>query len=253
MGSHSVKMKVQPFTWKAYEFCLRTALDAGYRFLGFDSIQESSAMPGYPFILLRHDIDYDPNWALPISNIEADNQIRATYFFQVDSPFYKVDSAETTSIIEQILRQKHWLGVHFDANQIKDDAEVIERLERTASLFEARFSTNIAAASFHMPTYRPVKHLNLKNHRINTYSPLFFEQIHYFSDSNQDWRGNDIIRTLQQKELTRIQLLVHPIWWRETYSPFHTKLEELAGRLNIPIESILTREQRDLLSRLKTD
>lgn len=248
MGNPSVRMELQPFTWQMYEFYLRAALDSGYQFLGFDALRGAENLPTFPFVLLRHDIDYDPSWALPISKIEAENHIQATYFFQVDSPFYKLDCGDTISVVEKILGQGHWLGLHFDANQIKDDAVIAEALERTAAFLEAKFRTSIAAASFHMPTYRPVKHLHLKNHRINTYSPLFFEKIQYFSDSNQDWRGKDIYKTLREKECPRIQLLIHPIWWRATYSPFQVKLNELAQKLNIPISSLLTREQLDLLN-----
>jgi hypothetical protein len=251
MSKASVTTEFQPFTWKTYELYLRTALESGYHFIGFDALRGRSTLPEHPFILLRHDIDYDPIWALPMSKIEVENKIQATYFFQIDSPFYELNCPETISIIEEILHQGHWLGVHFDANQIKDDAEVAEELERTAALFEKKFSTSIAAASFHMPTYRPVKHLHLKGKRINTYSPLFFEHIQYFSDSNQDWRGKDVLKALWQKDFSKIQFLVHPIWWRETYSPFYSKLEELARKLNIPMDSILTREQLDLISKWK--
>jgi len=251
MSSASVTTEFQPFTWKTYELYLRTALESGYQFIGFDTLSQSTVLPETSFVLLRHDIDYDPCWALPICKLETQNGIRATYFFQSGSPFYRLDCSETVSVIREILSQGHWLGVHFDANQIQDDVEVIERLEQTATELEARFDTHITAASFHMPTYRPVKHLQLKSKRINTYSPLFFEQIQYVSDSNQDWRGKDIFKALRQKDFSRIQFLVHPIWWRETYSPFYSKLEELARKLNIPMDSILTREQLDLISKWK--
>jgi len=251
MSSASVTTEFHPFTWKTYELYLRTALESGYRFIGFDELNTSMVLPEAPFVLLRHDIDYDPRWALPICKLETQHGSRATYFFQSDSPFYRLDCSETVSVIREILSQGHWLGVHFDANQIQDDVEVIERLEQTATEFEARFETRVAAASFHMPTYRPVKHLQLKSERINTYSPLFFEEIQYVSDSNQDWRGKDILKMLRQKDFSRIQFLVHPIWWREDYSPFYSKIEELAGKLGIPVDSILTREQLDLLVREK--
>lgn len=249
MANDSVTGPLEPFTWKMYEGYLQAAIKSGYRFLGFDALTDESALPDAPFILLRHDIDYDPDWILPISKIETENHVRATYFFQADSPFYNLDSAGTTSIVEEILRQGHWLGVHFDANRLNDDAEVAEEAERTAVGFEEKFGVRLDAVSFHMPTYRPVKHLRLKNKRINTYSAIFFDTITYFSDSNQDWRGKDILRTLREKLYARIQFLVHPIWWRETYSPFHVKLDELAMKLHIPIDSILTREQRDLLAK----
>jgi hypothetical protein len=240
---------LQPFTWRTYEAYLCTALESGFRFLGFDVLADDSQLPDDPFVLLRHDIDYDPEWALPISKLETKQSIRSTYFFQADSPYYELDSAVTISVIEEILRQGHWLGVHFDANQLKDDAEVAENVEIAALSFEQKFGVRVAAASFHMPTYRPVKQVRLKNRRINTYASLFFDQIAYFSDSNQDWRGKDILKVLEEKQHARIQFLVHPIWWRETYSPFHVKLDELARKLDIPVDTILTREQRELLAR----
>lgn len=252
MSSTSVPTDLQPFTWKTYELYLRVARESGYQFLGFDTLKGNVILPAYPFILLRHDIDYDPVWALPISKIEAENHIRATYFFQVDSPFYKLECAETISVVEEILGQGHWLGVHFDANRLKDDRQVTEEVERTAAIFETRFGVRTPAVSFHMPTYRPVKHLCLTSNRINTYSSVFFESIAYFSDSNQDWRGKDILKALREQQYGRIQLLIHPIWWREVYSPFSAKLDELARKLNISLESILTREQQELLANTKT-
>ncbi|UVT16831.1 MAG: hypothetical protein H8K04_04555 [Nitrospira sp.] len=253
MASASVTGALEPFTWKMYEVYLHAAIKSGYRFLGFDALADESVLPDAPFILLRHDIDYDPDWTLAISKIEAENHVRATYFFQADSPFYNLDSAGTILVIEELLRQGHWLGVHFDANRLNDDTEITEEVERAAVRFEVRFGVRLDAASFHMPTYRPVKHLRLKNKRVNTYSSLFFDRITYFSDSNQDWRGKDILRTLQEKLYARIQFLVHPIWWRETYSPFHVKLAELAMKLHIPVDAILTREQRDLLAKTQAN
>ncbi|HUQ32922.1 MAG TPA: hypothetical protein VM095_12455, partial [Pyrinomonadaceae bacterium] len=45
----------------------------------------------------------------------------------------------------------------------------------------------------------------------------------------------------------RIQLLTHPIWWRETYTPLYTKIEELAVKLGITVDDILTGDQRALI------
>ena len=80
------------------------------------------------------------------------------------------------------------MGLHFDATRIPEDNDVVERVERMADELEGRFGWPLQR-SFHMPTYRPVKHLKLGNNRINAYGPLFFEKIENMSDSNQDWRG----------------------------------------------------------------
>ncbi|HEX8749202.1 MAG TPA: hypothetical protein VF717_18645 [Pyrinomonadaceae bacterium] len=239
--------KVEPFTWKTYEACLSAALESGYSFIGFERTAEGGTLPDAPFILLRHDIDYDPSRVLPISTMEADKGIRATYFFQADSPFYRLDDPSTLSVIREVLKQGHNLGLHFDANSIEDDGEIVEAVERTAREMESRFETSITAVSFHMPGYRNIKHLRLRNNRINTYSPVFFEKIEYVSDSNQNWRGKDLLQILRTRQYERIQVLTHPIWWRETYSSLYVKIEELAAKLGITVDDILTDDQRALI------
>jgi hypothetical protein len=239
--------KAAPFTWQAYDACLSAALQSGYRFIGFADLREDAQLPDAPFVLLRHDIDYDPSWVLPISTMEAEKAIRATYFFQIDSPFYQLDAPGTLAAIQDVIDQGHYLGLHFDANQIEEDAEIVERVEHAASQLESRFKTSIAAVSFHMPGYRNIKHLRLKNKRVNTYAPIFFEQIEYVSDSNQNWRGKDLLQIFRTRQSERLQVLTHPIWWRETYKPLFAKIEELAAKLGITVDDILTDDQRALI------
>ena len=236
-----------PFTWKTYELYLKAALASGYRFISFAEFFDQTTFPSSPFILLRHDIDYDPLWALFIGRLEAEHGVRSTYFFQRGSPFYQFESAETMAIVEELLRKGHWLGLHFDATRIVEDNEVIERVDRIADELQGMFGSAITAVSFHMPTYRSVKHLRLRNNRINTYGPLFFEKIEYISDSNQDWRGKDVLQVLRDGTIPRIQLLIHPIWWRERYMSLSEKIEELSAKLGLSVDEILTSEQRALI------
>jgi hypothetical protein len=237
---------LEPFTRRTYGVYLDGALESGYRFIGFADVAKTPPS-AEPFVLLRHDIDFDPTCVPPIGRIEAERGIRATYFFQTDSPLYQFKSQETRLAIESILEQGHHLGLHFDANRIADDAEVVAEVERLAASLEADFQTPIAAVSFHMPTYRPIKHLTLAAGRMNTYSPMFFETIEYVSDSNQHWRGKDILKIFQERSFRRIQLLTHPFWWREAYSPLDEKIQALASKLGIPAERIFTPEQLLLL------
>lgn len=238
----------EPFTFAAYEACIDAAIGAGYEFRGFAEAQDGEADAN--FILLRHDIDYDPACVAPISRIEAERAAVATYFFQPSSPYYGLDAPPTLAAIEAVLRDGHRLGLHFDATTIADDEAVLLAVEQTATAWEARFDTPIDAVSFHMPTHRPVGHLRLLGERVNTYAPAFHERIAYASDSNQDWRGKDIIRILTVERPRVLQLLTHPMWWRERFVPFLQLLEELAARIGIDVErDILTPEQRAILAR----
>jgi len=241
--------KIEAFTWRCYEKYLDTALSSGYRFIGFDGLTETSRLPEYPFVLLRHDIDYDPRHASPLAELEARRRIRATYFLQVDSRFYDVKHREVAAIVNDILTQGHWLGLHFDANNIPDDQIVVTRVDEVAHELELCFGAHVAAVSFHMPTYRHIGHLCLENGRVNTYAPLFVREIDYASDSNQDFRGKDVLALLRQRTIRRLQLLIHPIWWRQSYTPLRAKMEELAASLGMVMDDILTAEQRTAIER----
>jgi hypothetical protein len=134
--------------------------------------------------------------------------------------------------------------LHFDANGIPEDADVVRRVDEAARLLEASFDNAVEVVSFHMPTYRPVGHLRLARGRVNAYGPAFFGPIAYASDSNQDFRGKDLLRLFRERQLHRLQLLIHPFWWRHEYSSMGRKLDELARTLGLSLDDVLTAEQQ---------
>jgi hypothetical protein len=239
----------EPFTRRAYAAYLDLALANGYSFESFSRLPELLQRDERTVCFLRHDIDYDPGCVPPISAIEAERGVRATYFFQTACPFYRADDDKVATVIRDVLRAGHWLGLHFDATKTPDDERVLDEVDAAAAELESRFGAPVRAVSFHMPTHRPVRHLRLRGERINTYAPAFFDHVEYVSDSNQNWRGKDLGRILSEARPRLLQVLTHPVWWRDTYTPFLMLLEELAGRLGMDVGGdILTPEQRALLS-----
>jgi hypothetical protein len=253
LNSLGKKIHYEPFTWDAYILYLNAAIESCYRFIGFDVISENFSLPDYHFVLLRHDVDYDPTWVLPISRIEAERGLQATYCFQIDSQFYRFESNETQSVIQEVINCGHYLGLHFDARQIADDKKITDMVEQFSGELEMRFKRSVSAVSFHMPTYRHVQHLKLNNNRVNTSSSLFFEKIEYVSDSNMDWRGKDILKIFYEKRFRRMQVLIHPFWWRKSYQSLSSKIEELASKLGISSDEILTKEQIMLIENKDCD
>jgi hypothetical protein len=250
MAMPNAASPVEPFTRQAYAAYLDLALSQGYTFEPFCVLRGPTGVPAHRFILMRHDIDYDPGVVLPISRLEAERGIRATYFFQRSCTFYTLDDPATREVVSDVLAAGHFLGLHFDATAIPADSRVIAEVEQAARRLEQSFGAEVAAVSFHMPTHRLVKHLRLEGGRINTYGPMFFERIEYISDSNQDWRGKDLTQVLTVGRPRVLQILTHPVWWRERYTPMLAILQDLATGLNLDLErDILTPEQRLLLGR----
>ena len=192
-------------------------------------------------LLLRHDIDDRPRWIEPMSRIEAEQGKVATYCLQVRTPFYALDD-EADRAVAALLDDGHELGLHFDSSRMASDDEVLEGVEREATLLEQRYDTPIRVVSFHMPGVRPVGHLDLGD-RVNTYAPRFFTEISYLSDSNQNWRGKDPEHEL--RTAGRIQFLTHPTLW--SGRPLREILEEQAARLGTSVEDLATDDQKAVL------
>lgn len=244
MTPKSAARAPEMFTYLGYEAMLRMALDRGYRFEGFNVVASGAGtLPDCPIVILRHDIDFDPACVAPIAEIEERLGVQSTYFFQLDSRYYSANGPSTMRAVRRVLELGHWIGLHFDANGLDHDDAIIESVEQTAARLEQTFGCRVSAVSFHMPTYRKINHLALRSRRVNTYSPVFFDAIEYVSDSNQDWRGKDIVELLERGDVRHLQLLTHPIWWRESYSPFYRKMQELAEKLDLPLRDVLTPEQ----------
>jgi hypothetical protein len=101
--------------------------------------------------------------------------------------------------------------------------------------------------SFHMPGRRPVDHLVLPAGLINTYASRFFVEIGYVSDSNQNWRGVDLETVLRSREQSRLQLLIHPFWWRAEPGTMRSKLFDFAAQIGVDVNEMITHEQWALM------
>jgi hypothetical protein len=236
------------FTLDEYRCYLALAIRKGYRFVSFESLDEPGDRAG-PEILLRHDVDYAPEYMPPLAAIEADLGVLATYCVHVDSRWYSIDTAENRTAITETLAYGHRLGLHFDASAIESDAQALEGIVEQARRLTERFSHEVRVVSFHMPGRRRVDHLSLPGRLINTYAPRFFVEIGYVSDSNQNWRGVDLADVLTRRAHQRLQLLIHPFWWRSEPGMMRGKLQGLADELGVDVHEIVTPEQWELIER----
>ena len=236
-------MSGEPFTLDRYESYLRAGLDAGYRFVRFDDLDSAPQL-----VVLRHDVDYSPPHAVEMARRERAAGVMATYCVHAECPWYDASRPPHRGAIETVLGQGHALGLHFDASDIEDDGAVVSGVVAEAERLESLFGTTVTAVSFHMPGRRPVGHIELPAPLLNTYAPRFFDELAYVSDSNQDWRGNDDPAALLGARFAeRVQMLVHPFWWRDRYGTIGDKLSELAASLSVPVEQIATCEQMELI------
>lgn len=66
-------------------------------------------------IIWRHNVEFEPDIALKMAQIEHEEGVVATYFFQLHSPYYNLFDEHYSKVFHQIYEQGHHSGLHFDS------------------------------------------------------------------------------------------------------------------------------------------
>ncbi len=120
-----------PKRWREYARILRSAQEAGYKFLTLEQLAlyvQAGSVPPEPFLVLRHDIDTDARAASIFSQIESQLGIRSSYFFRLKT--------WNRGVVGRILDAGNEVGYHFEElatfakhQHIRDRAKLLERLD----------------------------------------------------------------------------------------------------------------------------
>ena len=198
-----------------YREILEIATEHGYRFIGFDA---PTSPPGERVCILRHDIDYMPEWSLGFGRIERDLGIRATYFFQVSARTYNIRETSNHRVIRTLAEWGHTLGLHIDLawDTEMEWEEVAEFGQKEKDIF--RLQTGIEPCeiiSFHNPHRFKDRVLDRSVPGLrHTYEPAFFSDIKYLSDS-QGWYEGCMCGVFAARKYDAIHLLTPPYIWPE--------------------------------------
>jgi hypothetical protein len=175
------------FSLRHYREILQAARSGGYRFRFFDH----EPQPGD--LLLRHDVDLSLDAAIRMAELEAQLEVRATYFLMTRSVFYNLLSSEGEAALARLRELEHAVGLH----AVRPHLDI-----------DARFDPVVA---WHNPEpetmSQPLPGLE------NVMGERFFRHDRYRSDSNGYWRSGCPHEALAAGELEWLQLLVHPEIW----------------------------------------
>jgi hypothetical protein len=96
------------FTLDQLGVLLRTLSDSGYSFLMVRDAPVLTDVPGSHRVILRHDVDRRPAYALACARMEASLGIRGTYYFRI------APGSFDNGIIREIAGADHEIGYHYE-------------------------------------------------------------------------------------------------------------------------------------------
>lgn len=203
-------MKPCGFSYGHYREALEAALARGYAFAAFDEAPGRGAC-----VLLRHDVDFSVERALPLARIEAELGLVST-FFVLPHGRENLFGAPALPLLREILGLGHRLGLHYDlAFYAASGLPPSQGLRREAAQLEAALGAPVRVAAEHNPGRAPGPPGFEPGPLLDAYAPAFTRDMKYLSDSCQHWREGCFCRFLDPERCPRVQVLVHPIWWSQ--------------------------------------
>jgi hypothetical protein len=184
---------------------------------------------GRPKLFLRHDVDISLEKAGIMAEIEQELGLTATYMVLLNAPLYSLEDKASYDILQKILEMGHEVGLHFDLDDkerqdIYSPGVIDERISSAKKHLTRITGQPVRSISFHRPIDAWLRGPFLIQGMVNAYSRKLMSG--YLSDSRGVWRAGDPIPQLARAEASRLQLLIHPIWWGEEHLLPEDRLQE---------------------------
>jgi len=217
MNDPITEYRFKDFTLVNYKKLLVLALE-NYSFSFFNK----QSLYGDKVIILRHDLEFSVPIALEMAKIEANLEIRATYFIQLHGDFYNALEKTTFNQLKEIESLGHRLELHFDAHfwDITQKEQLEEFLIVDKESFEKYFGKSPEAFSFHNNNAFTLScEEDTYAGMINVYAKRFKNDFGYCADSTGFWRYEVLEERLKKAKDQVLQVLIHDGMWQDEVLP----------------------------------
>lgn len=234
------KYHFDDFTLANYKRLIALAKEKGFEFI----LHKDEFVPNRKDVIWRHDVEFEPDIALKMAEIEHEAGVLASYFFQLHSGFYNVMSGHYRRVFHQIKDLGHCVGLHFDSAYwgITNEDQLNDFIKIDKEYLEKNMGVEIDTFSFHNTTPFTQSCLEYKyGGLVNVYASFFKEHYNYCGDSLGYWRFDRLEDVLKDDNVKHLQVLTHDgNWSEEVLSPrkryvkvFHDHAERLVqGQIN---------------------
>ena len=209
------KFKFDYFTIAHYAEIVKLAKDMGFQFI----LHRDEFVESRKDIIWRHDVEFSPDIALKMAEIENELGVQASYFFQIHSEFYNTLERYVSDLLYKIRDLGHHIGLHYDSHYYNVNDE--EKLERTLSIdrayFEQVFDIKLDTFSFHETTpFILGCQKEMYGGMLNVYSKKIKDNYQYCADSTGFWRYEILDEVLRDERVRHLHVLTHDAMWSET-------------------------------------
>jgi len=216
------------FTYAMYDFLLSNIVKAGYR-VGTVKEYLAHELTECPFLILRHDVEWNPQRALDIAKLESGHKLKATYYFRADTKVFN------PLIMRTIQDLGCEIGYHFEVlDQSQGNFQkAIQLFEEEIDGFRKKGITIDTVCSHGNPRikkrgYKANNEIFLYDQGLKkktgilgeAYLDIDFSEIGYFSDVSLRWKKvnstKNLVSIILRQNLPRLYLLTHPDYWSKT-------------------------------------
>lgn len=190
------------FSWDGYRQFLLEANELAE----FHTVSNFAVGPG---IYLRHDIDLCLESAYHMALLEKELGIASTYYVMATSNTYNILTKRNRSIIEDMAKMGHEIGLHFDHSVYADASKKMNnKLLAESDILYSIIQSPVRSYSSHNPSMSGIFEHN--SSLVNAYDPKIFSVENYLSDSRMKLK-QEPISFVKERIGNNIQLLFHPI------------------------------------------
>lgn len=213
------KYHFDDFTLDNYRRLIKLAKEKGFQFI----LHKDGFVPDRKDVIWRHDVEFEPDIALRMAQIENEEGVVASYFFQLHSPYYNVFDPHYRGVFHKIKDLGHLVGLHFDSAYwgITSEGQLNSFIALDRDFLEKNMGVVIDTFSFHNTTPFTQSCLAYQyGGLINVYAFFFKEHYNYCGDSLGYWRFDCLEEVLNGESILHLQVLTHDANWSdEVLSP----------------------------------
>jgi hypothetical protein len=242
------------FSHEVYSETLERAKSLGYEFPTVSELKSGShSRPR--FLLLRHDIDVSPRYALRMAQLEHDLGVRSSYYVLLHSLYYNPAAPSHCDALRTIASMGFEIGLHYETDYFENRGlDPLQGILHDVAALENILQLKIVSVSQHRPASSTfLKQLN--EHYVDAYNHDLMRNVRYISDSGHKWRGESLMDILGKED--RIHALIHPVTWTfadlDMTATYRRASEEITSEIAGSFEEFISSTNRYLAQREQLD